>query len=137
VASRLIMLLKSDLSADQHRLVQARLSASEHEHDTGPIRVWKVYEQGLYAFVRVADGAFIGLAESSGLPLTTAGWWIDTEFRGMGYGNELVDLLAARRKSEGAEEVINSPIDSHLGQYDAASRRLMDRFREHLRPHSQ
>lgn len=137
MTKRLFLKPKPELTLQQQQSVIARLSAPAHEKDNGPIRVWNTYSHGLYAFFRILDREFIGIAESSGTPLTTAGWWIDSRFRGEGYGNDLVDLLADTRRSEGVSGVTNSPIDSHLGQYAAASGRLMERFRQRLQSKSQ
>jgi RimJ/RimL family protein N-acetyltransferase len=94
--------------------------------------VWHTYQCALYAFIEKDTGLPIAIAEASGRPVAVPGWWIDTQFRGMGYGNELVDLLAARLKAEGVTGIGRIPIDTHRGNYNEQSTRLAERIRAHF-----
>lgn len=135
--TRLVLIPKPDLSEAQISLIDARLAAPEHEHDEGPPGVWRRFEAPnqvatLYAFFHKTDGVPVGIAESSGMPITTAGWWIDAQFRGQGYGNELVDLLAEHRKSMGVTGVGRMPITTHHGAHAEASSAMAKRFKAHF-----
>lgn len=131
---RLEIVLKAKLTAQQMHYLNERLVAPEHKGDNGPCRVWNVYQFALYAFVDKEVGLPIAIAEASGRPLATPGWWIDKNFRGKGYGNELVDLLAVQLKSEGVTGLGKIPIDTHLGSYHEQSSRLARRIRGHFEP---
>lgn len=76
---RLVIIPKPELSDAQNRLIIERLAAPEHTHDLGPPTVWNRFTAPnqiatLYAFIRKKDDVPIGIAESSGMPITTAGW---------------------------------------------------------------
>ena len=130
--TRLDIVLKAKLTERQAHHLNERLLAPEHRNDSGPCRVWNTYQFSLYAFVEKETTLSIGIAEASGRPIATAGWWIDSKYRGKGYGNELVDLLAAQLKSEGVTGIDKIPIDTHLGTYHKQSSRLAQRIRRHF-----
>ena len=130
--TRLDIVLKADLTERQARHLNERLSAPEHENDNGPCRVWNRYEVALYAFVERERTLPIGIAEASGRPIATPGWWIDSAYRGAHYGNELVDLLAEQLKSEGVTGIGRITIDTYLGTYNEPSSRLAQRIRKHF-----
>ncbi|MGH8748029.1 MAG: hypothetical protein ACREU5_02860 [Burkholderiales bacterium] len=71
----------------------------------------------------------IAISEASGRPVAIPGWWIDHGFRDQGYGNELVDLLAAYLAADGVTGIGLIPIDTHNGQYNEQSSKLARRFR--------
>ena len=73
----------------------------------------------------------VAIAEASGHP-ASPGWWIDSKYRGQGLGNELVDLLAEHLKAEGVTNIGRIPIDTHLGSYNTASSKLVQRLRRHF-----
>ncbi len=125
---------KANLRPEHANHLKERLGAPEHQNDVGPCRVWHVYQSGLYAFVLNETGLPIGIAEASGpSDAVNAGWWIDSEFRGRGYGNELIDLLAPRLKQcryTGAGTIL---VTTHRAEYDEPSRKLKQRFLAHFR----
>jgi GNAT superfamily N-acetyltransferase len=108
------------------------LSAPEHANDGGPPRVWNTYSSGLFAFIDPDSGTPVGIAEASGYPIVSPGWWIDSLFRGKGYGSELVDVLASYLKAQGCTQVGRISIQTHLGKFDEQSSRLAQRFRSHF-----
>ena len=126
---RLTLHHKNGLSPDQLRHLDRRLAAPEHRDDNGPCRVWHTYQSFLYAFVHKQLNLPIAISEASGRPMVTPGWWIGKEFRGEGYGNELVDLLAAYLVADGASSIGLIPIDTHDGFYNEQSAKLARRFR--------
>lgn len=78
-------------------------------------------------------GEAIGIADASGpANRVHAGWWIDLNYRGKGYGRELVMLLAAKLKSKGYSEAGGIRVDTWRGEYDIASRRLREIFLEQV-----
>lgn len=130
---RLRIVLKSDLTEEQAKGLHERLIAPEHQFDSGAIHVWRNSWQGLYAFVHVELGVVVGISEASGpLDGTVAGWWIDSRFRGEGYGGELVDLLAAYLKAQGVYGIGRIPIDTYRGEYHQQSSRLAQRLKAHF-----
>ena len=95
--------------------------------------MWRNPWQGLYAFVHIDSDEVVGISEASGPPDgTVAGWWIDSRFRGKGYGAELVDLLAAHLKAKGVRGIGLIPIDTYRGEYHEQSSRLARRFKAHF-----
>lgn len=126
------IITKQELTEHQAQHLVERLSAPEHANDSGPCRVWNTYQSGLYAFIHKDTGLPIAISEASGRPIAVPGWWIDSNFRNKGFGNELVDLLAARLKAEGVTGVGRIPIDTHNGEYHEQSMRLARRMRAHF-----
>ena len=104
----------------------------EHANDSGPCRVWNTYQFALYAFIQRDTGLPIAISEASGRPVAVPGWWIDSKFRRMGYGNELVDLLARKLKADGVTGIGRIPIDTYNGNYNEQSTRLATRIRAHF-----
>lgn len=128
---RLILAPKHKLTDAQNQHLSERLADPEHQNDNGPIRVWDVYQNFLYAFINKASGMPVAIAEASGHPRVPA-WWIDSLFRGQGLGNELVDLLADQLKAEGVTAIGRIPIDTYLGNYNEASSKLAKRMHRHF-----
>lgn len=132
---RLIIRKKSELSETQLNALRSRLNTAKQRTEAGPAVVWDLYQQPdtLYAFVLPISGEVVGIAEASGAPEAfSAGWWIDPNFRGHGYGSELVDLLAAELKRRGFYGVGNLIVTSvDPCEYDR-SVRLCQRLRQHF-----
>ncbi|HNA29539.1 MAG TPA: hypothetical protein PLL19_05825 [Thiobacillaceae bacterium] len=129
----LAILPKSSLLASQVRWIDERLSAQEHADDCGPPKVWSTYQQGLYAVIDLELNRPVGLVEASGpTDRISPGWWLDSTVRGKGYGNQLVDALAAYLKAQGYTGVGNILIQTKDGIYDHASQALAKRFRSHF-----
>lgn len=125
---------KSELSETQLEALRILLDAAKQQNEAGPVSGWDMYQPDtLYAFVLCASGAAIGIAEASGLrEAVSAGWWIAPDFRGHGYGSELVDLLAAELKRQGFYGVGNLVVTStDQREYDR-SVRLCQRLRQHF-----
>lgn len=114
---RLKIVEKSDLTQSQCRYLDERLAAPEHANDSGPIRAWNTHQQFLYVFVYKQLKLPIAISEASGRPTSVPGWWIDSRFRGQGFGNELVDLLASYLKAHGVSRIGPIPIDTYRGEY--------------------
>ena len=60
------------------------------------------------------------------------GWWVDSAYRGQGYGGEVVDLLAATLKARGVTRIGWILIATHKREYDAQSGKLVRRLRRHF-----
>ena len=94
------MFIKDALSPAQLAVIEERLSLPIHLNDEGPSRAWRTYDPaGLFAFFDAASGALVALAEAAGGDGVKPGWWVDSAFRGQGYGAEVVDLIAANLKA--------------------------------------
>ena len=130
---RLTVVCKNKLTEDQSQHLARRIAAPEHKNDRGPIRVWDDYTAYLYAFIHIASNTPIAIAEASGRPCPTPGWWIDSQFRGQGLGNEVVDLLAEQLKVEGVTALKRIPIDTYCSVYDEASSKLAKRMHAHFK----
>jgi len=128
------MIEKAELSPERLQLVQERLSLPEHQHDLGPPKVWACYASGLFAFFEETSGQLIALVEASGLDDVRPGWWVDSAFRGRGFGGQVVDLLAQYLKSRGVTHVGKIAITTNQQQYDQQSIKLAQRLRRHFEP---
>ena len=128
---RLAIVSKSQLTEGQSQYLSGRLVAPEHANDNGAIRAWSS-RQGLYAFICKQTNVPVGIAEASGGPIRSPGWWIDSQFRGQGFGYELIDLLAEQLKSEGVTAIGPITIDTYLGLHHEASSKLAQRLRRHF-----
>lgn len=129
---RLMFVEKGALTPSQLDYLQKRLNDPLHIHDCGPPKVWNVYTHGLFAFIEKASGLPIAIAESSGIDWVVPGWWVDSAFRHKGYGKELVDLLAEHLKSIGVKRIGRIRIQTHQGEYDMWSEKLVTRLRGHF-----
>lgn len=125
----LAMLAKDALSPAQLATVAERLALPVHAHDEGASRAWPGYASGLYAFFEQDDGRLIGLCEHGEGPSVRPSWWIDHEFRGRGYGRQLVELLAVHLRARGVTRIGWVLLASHQQRYDAQSARLAQRLR--------
>jgi len=122
---RLVLVRKEDLLPEQLRALDERLQYSiSLEGECGPVRAWYGYTHYLYAFVPAESQAPIAIAEASGRPASSPGWWIDPKFRSQGYGNELIDLLAEYLRADGVTTIMPILIQTPGGKYDTQSRRL-------------
>lgn len=126
---RLVIVPKNELSDEQRRYLDARLAAPEHRHDRGPPQVWSRYERFLYAFIDKELDLPIAIAQAPGRPIASPAWWVDSKFRGQGYGNEVVDLLAEFLKTDGVTDIGAIQIESYCNEYDEQSIRLARRIR--------
>lgn len=57
------------------------------------------------------------------------GWWIDSAFRGKGYGSALVDVLAAQLRARGVTRLGGIRMESAAPGEAAASTRMADKLR--------
>jgi len=123
---------KSKLSDEQLKYISDRISSPEHKDDKGPSKFWH-YQSGLYVVMEIASNIPIGIVEQSApLDAVAPGWWIDLRFRGKGFGNKIVDSLADYLKMQGATGVGDIRVQTHNGQYNAASEALKNRFEAHF-----
>ena len=130
--TRLRIVDKQHLNPQQLQHLEWRLSLPEHKFDCGPGSVWGStgYQPNLFAAILVASGDPIGVVYRAGLPNEiNASWWIDSKYRGKGYGSEMVDRLAERLKEEGATGIGDIVINTFRGEYDLASRQLVSRLK--------
>ena len=128
----LTMIEKTALSAAQLKLIAERLSLPEHQDDLGPPKVWGVYSSGLFAYFEAASGRLVALVEASGLNNVQPGWWVDSAFRGQGFGRKVVDLLAEHLKARGVTSIGSMAITTHQQQFDQQSKKLAQRLRRHF-----
>lgn len=124
---QLKILEKSQLSEEQLSYIDERLREPDHKDDAGPRKVWDIYQNHLYAVVRTDDDVIVGLAEASGRPASSPGWWIDHKFRKQKLGYGLVEALAEYLIQDGVEKILPLHLE---GKCQCASRKLAKRFRE-------
>lgn len=130
---RLRLVRKEDLSASELQRFHERLQESvQLEGECGPVRAWYVYSRFLYGFISVADDQPIAIAEASGRPESSPGWWVHPACRGLGYGSELVDLLAQHLREDGVTSIGRMSIQTPGGKYDLQSSKLVSRLRGHF-----
>ncbi len=135
--ARLRLVAKLNLTQEQLQHLDFRLSRPEHKFDCGPGSVWDSsgYQPNLFAVVLVASGEPVGVVYRSGLPnQINASWWIDSRYRGKGYGSEMIDRLAELLMEEGATGIGDIVINTFRGEYDLASRQLVSRLKWALSP---
>lgn len=125
----LTMHAKDDLTTAQLATIAERLALPIHAQDEGPSRAWHHYKSGLYAFFEQEGGRLIGLVEHGAGTSVRPSWWIDHEFRGQGYGNQMMELLARHLLAHGVTHIGWVLIASHNQQYDAQSTKLAKRLR--------
>lgn len=125
----LIMLEKNMLTPSQSALIAERLALPEHRNDTGPCVVWNTYQSGMLAFFEEPSGQLVSLVECSGDDEVRPGWWIDSAFRGRGYGRTVIDMLVDHLKRRGVKHIGPMPIVTYLGQYNDQSSRMAQRLR--------
>jgi len=126
----LLMLAREALSPAQLAQVEERLALPVHRHDEGPTCTWRTSPAGMHAFFEPATGELVALA--SGLGERRPGWWVDSAFRGQGYGGEVVDLIAALLKSQGVTRVAPVMVATHQHRYDQQSGKLLRRLYKHF-----
>lgn len=128
----LVMLEKEALSAAQQAMIKERLALPVHLDDEGPSRVWHTESPNLYAFFQIASGRLVALVTASGVEEARPGWWVDSEFRGRGYGAQVVDLLAERLKARGVTRIGWILIATRQQRYDQQSGKMVRRLRRHF-----
>jgi RimJ/RimL family protein N-acetyltransferase len=130
---RLTIVDKPDLTPAQAAAIEARLSLPIHQDDEGPSRAWRTYDPTtLYAYFEQSSGALVALVDAGGQDDVKPGWWVDSAFRGRGFGAEVVDLLAAKLKARGVTRIGWILIATHNQEYDAQSGKLVRRLRRHF-----
>lgn len=127
--TRLLITPKNELSDEQRRYLEERLAIPEHRNDKGPPQVWNKYDRFLYAFIQKEMNVPVAIAQAPGRPVASPAWWVDSKFRGQGYGNEVVDLLAEFLKKDGVTDIGAIQIESYCNEYDEQSTRLARRIR--------
>ncbi|MEJ1414247.1 MAG: hypothetical protein RPU13_13535 [Candidatus Sedimenticola sp. (ex Thyasira tokunagai)] len=127
-------IVPKDKLTDEHLLyINERIDAPEHKDDKGPPKVWNTYPNGLYAVIEKSSNTPVGLIEASGPSESVApGWWLDSQVRGKGNGNKMVDALAEYLKLHGVTGVGKIIIQSAGGVHDAASEKLKRRYQAHF-----
>ncbi|WP_221794634.1 GNAT family N-acetyltransferase [Oceanobacter mangrovi] len=120
------LVAKNRLSAAHLAYLNNRLQRPEHQNDSGPLKVWNIYCHDLYAVILVKEDIPIGIVEASGRPTCTPGWWIDSQYRGQGYGNYLVDELAEFLLVDDVENIGSIPV---TGQCASQSGKLAERLK--------
>ncbi len=122
---------KLELGPELLGALTARIFASEHETDTGPRTVWHHpgYQDKFYAILLTEPRVAIGTIYVAGTSdHTDVAWWIDSLYRGKGYGRAAVEVLAAMLKVQGVRRIGPLPI---MGDYEA-SRRLAKQLKSHF-----
>ncbi|GAB3266037.1 GNAT family N-acetyltransferase [Chitinimonas naiadis] len=129
-AVRLAMVEKPSLAPAYIAHLEKRLALPQHERDRGPASCWNKYAQGIYAVMDVDLGKPVAIVEASGVDHVEPAWWVDSEFRGKGYGSALIDVLVVHLRSRGVTRLGRIPIDSLVPEEAAASTRMAAKLRE-------
>jgi RimJ/RimL family protein N-acetyltransferase len=124
---RLKMVPKTQLSKEQAAHLRQRIAQPIHAGDA-VASGWDHTDNGMVAFVRTGDDLPIGIADVSGLPVVSPAWWLDLDYRGQGYGNDLVDLIGDYIDSIHAK-LGNMVIQTKNREYDEQSTKLVKRLR--------
>lgn len=130
--SHLILVPKAMMIPDLKQRFDDLVSLPCHASDRGPLKVWGGFEQYLYGFIDSDSQDPVAIAEASGRPIATPGWWITSECRGRGLGKQMIDLLAAYLMKDGVTGLGSIPIDTYAGHYHVQSAKLAARLRRHF-----
>lgn len=123
------ILRKQDLNQDQINHINERISEECHKNDIGPCTCWNTYANGMYAAIEKDSHEIVALIEASGPShAVNPGWWVDSIFRGKGYGNVVVIELARYLKKQGYYGVGEIRIQTFQHEYDRASQKLKEVF---------
>ena len=134
-SGRVYVVPRSAVSAEATAYLAERFAVIEHQFDCGPLRVWQSagYFPNLFVVFDVASDMPIGALYRAGLPDSIdAAWWIDSLYRGRGYGVEMIDAFVLMLKSEGVTKIGPIRVDTYNDEYDIASRCLVDRLKAHF-----
>lgn len=110
------------------------VSADEHKNDSGPIKNWAsdASEEHLLVIL-LGDEVPVGIVHYGGIDSAKdVGWWIASEYRGRGYGNQAIDLLAQFLKRQGVTGIGKITIDTYQGLYNDASCKLVKRLKAYF-----
>lgn len=131
-SARIRITQKENLTPEQVQHLEWRLSQPEHQFDCGPPEIWDAsgHEAQLFVALLVGNGEPVGLAYRAGSSDNVeAGWWIDSKFRGKGYGSELIDRLIEQLLRESVTGIGEIAIKTFRGEYDVASQRMATRLK--------
>ncbi|MFA6309878.1 MAG: hypothetical protein WCV99_21170 [Sterolibacterium sp.] len=130
---RLIISRKQDLSVAQIDVLNELIGHSVTiEGSCGPIVAWNTYQDFLYAFSLADTKIPIGIVEASGRPVCSPGWWIAPKYRGLKYGNDLVDALGPYLLQDRVSSIGPVSIQTPNHKYDDQSSKLVIRLRSYF-----
>lgn len=121
-------------------IVSQRIAAPEHADDNGACKSWSNPNAANYLYVvfaGVADAQVpIGVLYADGpLSSTVPSWWLDSKYRGQGFGSKAIDAFAEVLKKRGVTGLGPIPIDTFAGKYHEKSCALAKRMRRHFPRH--
>jgi len=127
---RLSLVPKLSLSSDEAVRLGARLSLPRHRNDEGPPHVWNAPACQSMLLAVLLESTAIGAIYHGGPAYAhDVAWWLDSQYRGRGLGNAMVDALAPQLSAAGitgiGEIAIRGP---YWKQSAALVRRLKRRF---------
>ena len=135
---RVRIIRKADLSDGQTQSLRSRVQLDKHEFDSGPCAVWDnpPYKGNIFIALESATDDPIGILYR-GCPndALDVGWWLDSSFRGAGYGSEMIDRFASILKGEGVTRIGPITVDTYKGLYNEASAKLVRRLKAHFGQH--
>jgi RimJ/RimL family protein N-acetyltransferase len=129
-----IVVPRTKLNEEQLQHITSRIYAPEHELDAGPRPIWQMenYVPKFHVAVIEESDLPIGTIYVGGPPnLTDVAWWIDSLYRHLGYGSQMVDALAPILKAAGVTGIGPILITAY-GDNHTASAKLVKRLRGHF-----
>jgi len=118
-------------------IVSQRIAAPEHAYDNGACKSWSNPNVVNYLYVVFAGAVDaqvpIGVLYADGpLHRTVPSWWLDSQYRGKGFGSQAMDAFAEVLKAHGVTGIGAIPIDTFAGKYHKQSCALARRIRCHF-----
>ncbi len=119
-------------------IISQRIAAPEHANDSGACKSWSNSNLINYFYVVFAGVANaqvpIGVLYADGpLDRTVPSWWLDSQYRGKGFGSQAIDAFAEELRARGVTGLGAIPIDTFAGKYHEQSCALARRIRHHFR----
>ena len=133
---RISIIRKTQITKAQLDYLRKRVSLPEHAHDIGPCSNLDddPYAPNLFIIVHNESQKPIGILHRGGpKEAIEVGWWIDSEYRGQGYGSEAVDLFAELLiEEEGVTGVGNIRVVTYGEKHTEESIKLRKKFIGHF-----
>jgi len=131
---RIQIVKRERLNEEQRSELRDRVVADADRERSGLLSSWDSESNGfIFVVLLKQTNKPIGLLYRGGPKTATiVSIWLDEMFRGLGIGNEMIDLFAKILKNEGVTSIADLSIQPYRGQRNFASEKLVVRLRKHF-----